>query len=133
MLTSRSLSSLLSVGRYLCWVTGGSRVDRGPCWPPLSVCIRRLIAIIRLANSLPLYKRTYQTFRRYSSADFNVRFLNDKTAIDLLASSTTILGCQHPLLVGFCQAFNWNDADTSLIIAAVTRSKPYTPTGLATK
>lgn len=48
-LASRSLRSCWRYRETGVDELGGSRVDRGPCWPPLSVAMRRLIAALASA------------------------------------------------------------------------------------
>ena len=73
---------------------------------------------------------TSLTFRGDTRANLDVGFLDDKAALDCFPAGTSVLGSQHPFAIRIGQAFDGNDADAGLVVAAVTRSKPHSPSGL---
>lgn len=74
--------------------------------------------------------RRLLTLRRHSSTDFDVRFLDDHPRLNRLPSRATVFGSEHPFAIGIRQPVDGNDADASLVIAAVARSEANTPSGL---
>lgn len=70
------------------------------------------------------------TFRRHTRTDLNVGLLDHHPRLDRPSATATILRCEHPLAVGLSKSFDRNDADTRLVVTAVTRSEPNTPSRL---
>jgi hypothetical protein len=97
----------------------------------LSVAIRLLIAIESVSNNGKegTFEKSF-TFGRYTSANLNVWLFNNHASYEVLAARATVLCSQHPLLICIRQAINRDNADTSLVVAAVTGSEAYTPSSL---
>jgi len=74
---------------------------------------------------------TAHSLRRHTSANLDIRFLDDHMVYDFLATGTSILGSQHPLVIGFCQSVDGDNTDTIAVVAAFARAEAYTPFGLA--
>lgn len=93
--------------------------------------MRLLIAVEKVSKEVHgLEKVKGCTFRRNTSTDLNVRLLNSHTSREVLAASAAVLSSQHPLSIGVRQTVNGYNADTSLVVAAIARPKPYAPSGL---
>lgn len=67
------------------------------------------------------------TFGRDASSNLNVGFLHDHASFNRLSSSPTVLGSEHPLAIGVGESVNWDDADSGLVITAISRAESYTP------
>lgn len=65
-----------------------------------------------------------------SGTNFDIGLLNTHTGLDGTAAATAERGSQHPLAVGFGELVDGNDADTSRIVAAVSRTEADTPASL---
>lgn len=63
-------------------------------------------------------------------ANLDVGLFDDHAALTCLASAATVLCSQHPFSVGVGELADWDDADSSLVVAAVTWAKADTPSGL---
>lgn len=106
-----------------------SRVERGPNWPLLSVCIRRLIAVedissvIKISNMIP-------TFGRNTGANLDIRFLHNQPGFDRATTTASIFGSEHPLAIGISQSIDRNDTDARGIVTARARPKSNPPAGL---
>jgi hypothetical protein len=61
--------------------------------------------------------------------NLNIRLFDYHTRLDGSSTSTTILGGQHPLAVSLGQPLNRDHTDTSLVVAAITRTEADTPAG----
>lgn len=70
------------------------------------------------------------SFRGDTLADLDVWLLDDHACLDWSSATAAIIGCQHPLTIGVGQLADRYDADSGLIIAALTWSKTDAPTRL---
>lgn len=70
------------------------------------------------------------TFRGDTRADLDVGFFHHHKLLDGATACAAVLGGQHPLAVGLGQGIKRNRANTSVVIVALTRAEPDTPTGL---
>ena len=68
---------------------------------------------------------------RDALADFDIRLLDDHSALDGLPSAAAVFSAQHPLPVGVGELGDRDDADARLVIAAVTWTEANAPSGLA--
>jgi hypothetical protein len=62
--------------------------------------------------------------------NLDIGLFNTHSTLQWLPASAAVLGIDHPPLIGLRQTFNRNDADASLVIAAVARSESNTPASL---
>jgi hypothetical protein len=62
--------------------------------------------------------------------DLDIRLFHNHTSFNLLPPTATELSIQHPFAIGVGELANRDDADTCLIVAALTWSKSDSPPGL---
>lgn len=67
------------------------------------------------------------TFGGHAGPDLNIWLLYDHTTLQRLATSSSILGSQDPFAIRVGESANWDDADASRVIAAITRAEANTP------
>lgn len=67
-------------------LVGGSRVERGPCWPPLSVAMRRLIAVYFFVS---MHMKMRKGFPRNKNLDGRLPLDDTPAPISMSGSSTT--------------------------------------------
>jgi hypothetical protein len=70
------------------------------------------------------------TLGRDPGANLNVGFLHTDVALDRLPPSAAELGGQQPLSIRIRQSLYGNDADSCVVVAAVTRAEADAPTRL---
>lgn len=73
-----------------------------------------------------------RTFRGNTGANLNVGLFHDHAGFNRPSSGATILGVDHPFAISLGEPLNRDHTDAGLIVAAVTRAKSYTPSGLET-
>lgn len=66
----------------------------------------------------------------HALADLDIGLLDHHAALDGLPATAAILGAEHPLPVCVGELADRDDADTRLVIAAVTWPEADTPSGL---
>jgi hypothetical protein len=62
--------------------------------------------------------------------DLDVRLLDDHAGFNWLSSTATVFRSQHPFAICVGELADWDDADTCLVVTAITRSKSNSPSGL---
>ena len=123
-------SFLLRSSRICGCLTSSRPDDCGPRRPAESVGMRLLIAKDTLVK-ISVTARDRLTFRGYTSSNFNIWFFNNHSFCDRFTSGTSILSSDHPFTIRVCKSVGWYDADTGLVITAISRTKSNTPFSLS--